>query len=112
MLVDVNTEWQSMYGQWLQFATFPAGNIQNTSGFQAQGGDGKAHTVYHQRIGWFASYDMTADFGIWNVPNNSGHCGGANIGGSTKPCPIMSNNSGYTVHGDFITTKLLYLKTQ
>jgi hypothetical protein len=110
LLIDSNPGWAALYGPWVRFSTFAPNNIQDSTGFTVMGGDGSAHTVYHQRLAWYPTAGMDETFGMWTVPGNYGPCGGANKVGSDHICPVFSGDPGFGPHADISSPRSLYVK--
>ena len=105
-----NAKWNSMYGEFQSFSTFPSTTTSvPVSGFSVNTPIG-AKTLFLQGQGWNDS-SLTFPFGLWTTYGPNGSCGGVgrSVAVADKICPSI-----YTViphsHFDAVSLKTFYLK--
>jgi len=106
MLVSVNSGWVSLFGQWQSFDLLNPG--ESKPGYWAKTPLGDK-MIYSQAAGWGGNIAEGGTFGFWSVMGNSGGCGGANVGGTSKVCP-STYFGNWSTHVEGSSGKFYYLK--
>lgn len=104
--------WTSRYGNWLKFQTTKDANmVIDANGIQAvRGLDGKSVAMHGEAAGWNGVTLMQHNFSLWTQWGNGGPCGGANVCGTQKICPVIRANYSYSCHFDFSSLKQLFVR--
>lgn len=104
MLTSEHPEWVARYGNWVvgQVLTSDIGS----AGIDVRTAKGP-DVVHGHGAGWSRVTYLHESFGLWDVWGNRGGCGGANVVGPTKQCPMSVTNS---LHSDATYVKRLYIR--
>ncbi|MNO12979.1 hypothetical protein D3C76_25990 [compost metagenome] len=103
--------WKQYFGDWQVADTFdPALGYVPLGGFQVKTSIGPK-TMYGKQAGWNANTPFSYGIGLWTHGNNSGPCGGANVVGPNRCCPVY-DNGGTSSHADYTYKKRAYLRAR
>ncbi|MNZ85547.1 hypothetical protein D3C78_1043430 [compost metagenome] len=110
MLTSEHPTWKTYFGDWSIGQLFSGTAGIPVSGFPVKTSIGNK-TMYGSRAGWNEVTTYNYGLGFWTHGNNSGPCGGANVVGSNRCCPVL-DAGGSGSHADYTYKKRMYVRAR
>lgn len=102
--------WKSLFGNYQKAPLLAPNTILGVNGIVVETPVGR-RTVFSPRAGWSADTGLGLSFGLWSAWGAGGGCGGANVFGSTRECPV-ADSGAYSGHADYVTNKRLFVRAE
>lgn len=108
MFQSDHATWKTLFGAYQKAAPVPITTVLGANGLVVDTPLGR-RSVYGPRGGWSAESSMGMPFGLWSAWGAGGGCGGANVFGSTRECPV-ADSGAYNGHADYVSNKRLFVR--